>query len=95
MLNEDGYPLSKEDFYSYAEFEDHFTEAESAIDEMIWAVEHENLNATQQKAIKHYLDGASGAIYQAREKFEEILDAMIIASEAEFEAQQAGEEAGV
>lgn len=96
MLNEDGYPLSQEDFYNHAEFEDHFLEAEQAIDEMISDVQGEEyLNSDQKKAITYILDGASGAIYQARENFQEIVDAKIAASEAEFAAQQAGEEAGV
>lgn len=95
MLNEQGYPLEAYDFYNHVEFEEHFSEAEIAIDEMSSDVDYEeHLNDEQRKVIKHHLDGASGAIYQARELFQQIVDAKIEASAAYFEAEEKAEMAG-
>ena len=96
MLNSQGYPLNEVDFYGWDDFERHWAEVEMALGELEADVDGEEyLNAEQKKAIIHHLDGAVGNIYQARELFQEIVETKMKESEKEFDAQEAGEEAGL
>ena len=87
MLGKDGYPLSEYDF-SFDEFEAKFDAAEIAIHEM---QEHlditdEIMNDEQKALVSDHIDGAIGCITQAMDQYQELVEALVEASEKEFDA---------